>query len=130
MTETETDTPTRQERKKQRTRGLIRETAWGLFAAHGYAATTRKAIADLADVAPRTVTVHSPANDDLLSADDDYFGADRLEQRLAARPPGQPALETLRQWMIETIDDIGSSRAGRAGLYWRGRAPPATVDDR
>jgi AcrR family transcriptional regulator len=124
-----TETTTRHERRKQRTRALIRETAWELFAAHGYDATTIKAIADAADVAPRTVTVHFPAKDDLLFADDDYFGADRLEQRLAARTPGQPALETLRQWMIETIDDISSSRAGRAGPYWRARALRARLID-
>jgi AcrR family transcriptional regulator len=124
-----TETTTRHERRKQRTRALIRETAWELFAAHGYDATTIKAIADAADVAPRTVTVHFPAKDDLLFADDDYFGADRLEQWLAARPPGQPALETLRQWMIETIDDISSSRAGRAGLYGRARALRARLID-
>jgi AcrR family transcriptional regulator len=124
-----TETMTRHERKKQRTRALIRETAWELFAAHGYDATTIKAIADAADVAPRTVTIHFPAKDDLLFADDDYFGADRLEQRLTARPAGQPALETLRQWMIETIDDISSSRADRASLYWRARALRAMLID-
>jgi len=122
MTET-----TRQERKKQRTRTLIRETAWELFAAHGYDATTIKAIADAADVAPRTVTMHFPAKDDLLFADDDYFGADRLEHRLTARPAGQPALETLRQWMIETINDITSSRADQASHYWHARAMRARL---
>jgi len=124
-----TETVTRHERKKQRTRALIRETAWELFAAHGYDATTIKAIADAADVAPRTVTIHFPAKDDLLFADDDYFGADQLEPRLAARPAGQPALETLRQWMIETIEDISSSRADRASLYWRARALRARLID-
>ena len=124
-----TETATRQERKKQRTRALIRETAWELFAAHGYDATTIKAIADAADVAPRTVTIHFPAKDDLLFADDDYFGADQLERRLAARPAGQPALETLRQWMTETIEDISSSRADRASLYWRARALRARLID-
>lgn len=113
---------TRHERKKQRTRALIRETAWELFAEHGYDATTIKAIADAADVAPRTVTIHFPAKDDLLFADDDYFGAGRLEGRLAARPAGQPALEALRQWMTETIGEITSGRAGGAGTYWRARA--------
>jgi AcrR family transcriptional regulator len=117
-----TETTTRQERKKQRTRTLIRETAWELFAAHGYDATTIKAIADAADVAPRTVTLHFPAKDDLLFADDDYFDADRLERRLAARPPGQPALEALREWMIVTINDITFSRADRASHYWHSRA--------
>jgi AcrR family transcriptional regulator len=124
-----TDTATRQERKKQRTRALIRETAWELFAAHGYDATTIKAIADAADVAPRTVTIHFPAKDDLLFADDDYFGADQLERRLTARPAGQPALEALRQWMTETIEDISSSRADRASLYWRARALRARLID-
>jgi AcrR family transcriptional regulator len=124
-----TETPTRQERKKQRTRDLIRETAWELFAAHGYDATTIKAIADAADVAPRTVTMHFPAKDDLLFADDDYFGADRLERQLTGRPAGQPALETLRQWMIETIGDISSSRVGRASIYWRARALRARLID-
>jgi len=124
-----TETATRQERKKQRTRALIRETAWELFAAHGYDATTIKAIADAADVAPRTVTIHFPAKDDLLFADDDYFGADQLERRLTARPAGQPALEVLRQWMTETVEDISSSRADRASLYWRARALRARLID-
>jgi AcrR family transcriptional regulator len=129
MTETVTVTVTRHERKKQRTRALIRETAWELFAAHGYDATTIKAIADAADVAPRTVTIHFPAKDDLMFADDDYFGADRLEHRLAVRPTGQPALETLRQWMIETINDITSSRADDASHYWHTRALRARLID-
>jgi len=124
-----TETVTRQERKKQRTRALIRETAWELFAAHGYDATTIKAIADAADVAPRTVTIHFPAKDDLLFADDDYFGADQLELRLTVRPAGQQALEALRQWMIETIGEISSSRADRARLYWRARALRARLID-
>ncbi len=74
-------------------------------------------------------TVSSSAKDDLLFADDDYFSADLLERRLAARPAGQPALETLRQWMIETIDDISSSRADRASLYWQARALRARLID-
>ncbi|WP_028926493.1 TetR/AcrR family transcriptional regulator [Pseudonocardia acaciae] len=120
---------TRHERRRQRTRALIRETAWELFVAHGYDATTIKAIADAADVAPRTVTMHFPAKDDLLFADDDYFGADRLERRLTARPAGQQALEALRHWMVETIDDIGSSRADRADRYWHARAQRARLID-
>ena len=100
-----------------------------LFAAHGYDATTIKAIADAADVAPRTVTMHFPAKDDLLFADDDYFGAGRLEHRLTARPAGEPALETLRQWMTETINDITSSRADRASHYWHARAMRARMNN-
>ena len=49
------------------------------------------------------------------------------EHRLTARPAGQPALETLRQWMIETINDITSSRADRASHYWHARAMRARL---
>jgi AcrR family transcriptional regulator len=116
------DVASRRERKKQRTRALIRETAWELFAADGYETTTIKAIAEAADVAPRTVTLHFPAKDDLLFADDDVFDADRLAERLAQRPAGEPALETLRQWMADTLDMVSRDQAERAGRYWQARA--------
>ncbi len=124
-----TETTTRQERKRQRTRALIRETAWELFAAHGYDSTTIKAIADAADLAPRTVTTHFPAKDDLLFADDDYFAADRLEHRLATRPAGQPALEALRAWMIETIEGVSTSGLARASYAPAERILAAAVAD-
>jgi AcrR family transcriptional regulator len=117
------DVTSRRERKKQRTRALIRETAWELFAADGYETTTIKAIAEAADVAPRTVTLHFPVKDDLLfAAEDDAFDADRLAERLAQRPAGEPALETLRQWMVDTLDKVSRDQAERAGRYWQARA--------
>ena len=62
-----------------RTRALIRETAWELF------------------------------------ADDDYFGADSLEQRLTGRPAGEPALATLRARLIDENDRLrGQARASHA----------------
>lgn len=65
--------------------------------------------------------MHFPAKDDLLFADEDHFGTERIEQRFATRLAGQPALETLRQWMTDTIAEIDSSPADNA-RYWRGRA--------
>lgn len=109
------------ERKKQRTRELIRDTALELFAAQGYEPTTIKAVAAAADVAPRTVTLHFPAKDDLLFADDDPFAADRLADRLADRSPVQSALATLRSWMIDTITEIDDDPA-RARRFWHARA--------
>jgi AcrR family transcriptional regulator len=116
------DVTPRRERKKQRTRALIRETAWELFAADGYETTTIKAIAEAADVAPRTVTLHFPVKDDLLFADDDVFDAGRLAERLAQRPAGEPALETLRQWMADTLDEVSRDQAERSGRHWQARA--------
>lgn len=92
----------RQQRKRERTRELIQQTALKLFAAHGYRETTISAIAEASDVAVRTVTVHFPAKEDLLLADDP-FTAESLARRLAERSPGESTLDALRDWMAETM---------------------------
>ena len=111
---------TRRERKKQQTRDAVREAAWELFAALGYEATTIQAIADAADVAPRTVTMHFPAKEDLVFSDDDPFHPRLLKEWMQNRPAGQAALTALREWMHETIGHIES--ANDRGRYWRARA--------
>ncbi|MCO6011145.1 TetR/AcrR family transcriptional regulator [Actinoallomurus purpureus] len=120
------ETPDRRERKKRRTRALIRETALELFASAGYDATTIKAIADAADVAPRTVTLHFPAKEDMLALDDP-FGPESLATRLAARGDGETALAALRDWMITTIRAIEEGDPEEARRFWRLRALRAQV---
>ena len=56
----------RRERKKLRTREAIQNAAFELFAERGYRETTIREIAERADVAPRTVTVHFPTKEELL----------------------------------------------------------------
>ena len=56
----------RQERRKRRTRQAIQKAALELFAERGYRETTINDIAERAEVAPRTVTVHFPAKEELL----------------------------------------------------------------
>lgn len=92
----------RQKRKKDRTRELIQQTALELFTVHGYRETTISAIAEASDVAVRTVTVHFPAKEDLLLADEP-FTAESLDRRLAERSPGESALDALRDWMATTM---------------------------
>src|SRR3984957_17030504 len=86
--------PDRQKRRKRRTRQAIQTAALELFAERGYRENTINEIAERADVAPRTVTVHFPAKEELLF-DAEPFTLDSLSKCLAAREPGEPALQAL-----------------------------------
>lgn len=109
----------RQQRKKERTRELIRDTALELFAAQGFRDTTISAIAERADVAVRTVTLHFPAKEDLLFAGDP-FSFESLSAWLAAKPAGTPTLDALRDWMASTMRDLDAT--GASAEVWRRRA--------
>jgi AcrR family transcriptional regulator len=126
----------RRERKKAQTRARIQEVALDLFASQGYRETTIAQIAAGADVATRTVTLHFPAKEDLLFADDP-FTPESLETWLRERTGG--TLDAVRDWMHATmraLDERDSEldpaqvwqrRALRAGLLMadddlRGRA--------
>ncbi len=107
----------RQELRKQRTRAAIQQAALERFTQHGYRATTINEIAQDADVAPRTVTLHFPAKEDLLFAADPFDLASFTE-RLRA---GDDALDAVRGWMLDQMtrltaddEDIWRRRGLRA----------------
>ena len=112
--------PHLRERKKQRTRLAIQNAALELFAERGYRETTITAIADRADVAPRTVTVHFPAKEELLF-DAEPFTLEGLVSALEARQPDESALDALRDWMADTITALDSAEG--SGPFWERRAP-------
>jgi AcrR family transcriptional regulator len=116
----------RQERRKRRTRQAIQKAALELFAERGYRETTINDIAERADVAPRTVTVHFPAKEELL-LDADPFTLDSLSERLSARRPHESALEALRAWMAATMTEVESSAAELDGRFWSRRALRAHI---
>jgi AcrR family transcriptional regulator len=109
--------PGRRERRKQRTRQAIQDAALVLFAERGYRETTIAAIAERADVAPRTVTVHFPTKEELLFGNEP-FGLESLIGALEARGPDEPALQALREWMAETIGRLDSEDGGD---FWNRR---------
>ena len=136
----------RQERRKRRTRQAIQTAALELFAERGYRETTISDIAERADVAPRTVTVHFPAKEELLF-DAEPFTLDGLSKRLSGRGPHKSALEGVVAGAGAAaklglgVDDVRSQRAplpeasvplGPAGLdlRHRGRHPVAQCFER
>src|SRR5215472_18980700 len=79
------------ERKKQRTRQLIRDTAVRLFMERGFDQVTIAEIAREADVSEATVFNHFPAKEDLVYGQMEVFEQELLEA-VRDRPPGQSAL--------------------------------------
>jgi AcrR family transcriptional regulator len=118
----------RQERRKRRTRQAIQTAALELFAERGYRETTISDIAERADVAPRTVTVHFPAKEELLF-DAEPFTLESLSERLAARLPHESALDTLRGWMATTMKEAQTSVSEHDQRFWERRALRAHIID-
>src|SRR3984957_13080137 len=116
----------RQERRKRRTRQAIQRAAFELFAERGYRETTINDIAQRAEVAPRTVTVHFPAKEELL-LDAEPFTFDSLSERLSARRPNESALEAVRDWMAATMTEVETSASELDGRFWERRALRAHI---
>jgi AcrR family transcriptional regulator len=116
----------RQERRKRRTRQAIRKAALDLFAERGYRETTINDIAERAEVAPRTVTVHFPAKEELLF-DAEPFTLDSLSKGLAAREPNESALDALREWMATTMADAETEASELDTRIWERRALRAHI---
>jgi AcrR family transcriptional regulator len=79
------------QRKKQRTRQLIRDTAVRLFMERGFDQVTIAEIAREADVSEATVFNHFPTKEDLVYGKMEAFENELLET-VRNRPPGQSAL--------------------------------------
>ncbi|WIX92994.1 TetR/AcrR family transcriptional regulator [Amycolatopsis sp. DG1A-15b] len=113
----------RRERKKAQTRTRIQEAALDLFVNQGYRETTIAQIAARADVATRTVTLHFPAKDDLLFADDP-FTPESLEARIRRRKP-ETTLDAVRDWMhaiMRELDERDRDSGVDPAHLWQRRA--------
>src|ERR1700693_3245712 len=121
-----TEEPDRQQRRKRRTRRAIQKAALELFAERGYRETTINDIAERAEVAPRTVTVHFPAKEELLF-DAEPFTLDGLSKRLSERGPHESALDALRDWMATTMTQAETNGSELDGHFWERRALRAHV---
>jgi AcrR family transcriptional regulator len=115
------------ERKKQATHHKIQQAALDLFMANGFRDTTVAAIAEAADVAPRTVFLHFPAKEDLLFPDDTRF--EEFARRLEQRPDDESALNALRSWIADMLRAReGADEDERRRDWQRRRARRAIID--
>jgi AcrR family transcriptional regulator len=100
MTPSATPQPGLRERKKQRTRELIAETARTLFAERGFEEVTVAEIARAADVAETTVFNYFPTKEDLVYWRLEFFEAALLDA-IRERAPGEPALAAFSRFVLE-----------------------------
>jgi AcrR family transcriptional regulator len=88
------------ERKKQRTRQLLSETARRLFSERGFEQVSVAEIAREADVSEMTVFNYFPSKEDLV-----YSGLETFEEQLLAaireRPPGQTVIAAFGEFILE-----------------------------
>jgi AcrR family transcriptional regulator len=94
--------PSRRERKKQATRQALHEAAAALAEEYGLAGVTVEAIADRADVAPRTFFNYFACKEDAI-LDRDRERPEALRRALIERPPEEDALTALRRVMEEEV---------------------------
>jgi AcrR family transcriptional regulator len=92
----------RRERKKQRTREALVDSAFRLFAEKGFEATTVEEIADAVDVSSRTFFRYFASKEDVLATfQDEQFGA--VKEAFAARPADEPVITALRHAAVSVI---------------------------
>jgi AcrR family transcriptional regulator len=83
------------ERKKERTREALEAAACDLFERKGFDHTTVEEIADACDVSRRTFFRYFSSKEDAFAGDHEAKTA-LFTSLLAARPAGEPALESVR----------------------------------
>jgi AcrR family transcriptional regulator len=99
------------ERKKERTRQLIADTAWRLFADRGFEQVTVAEVARQAEVAVATVFNYFPTKEDLFFFRLDAFGA-YLVDAVATRAAGEPVLVAFRRHLLESGGLLAQVEAG------------------
>jgi len=88
------------ERKKLRTRQLIAESAWRLFAEYGFDAVPVAAVARAAEVSEATVFNYFPTKEDLVFQGMEVFETELLAA-VADRPAGEPVVAALARFLLQ-----------------------------
>jgi AcrR family transcriptional regulator len=95
--------PGLRERKKAQIRRAIQHEALRLFLSKGYETTTVEEIAAAAGVSHMTFFRYFPRKEDVVLADE-YDSL--IVELLAARPAGEPAIETIRHALKEGLSRV------------------------
>ena len=102
------------ERKKQRTRQLLSDTARRLFSERGFEQVSVAEIAREAEVSEMTVFNYFPSKEDLV-----YSGLETFEDQLLAaireRPPGQTVIAAFGDFILEPRGLLAAKDDAAAG---------------
>ena len=90
------------DRKKRATRKALRQAAVELVAERGLSAVTVEAIAEAADVSPRTFFNYFPTKEDAVIGWDPAALAE-LAEHLRRRPAAEPPLQALQAALLHTL---------------------------
>jgi AcrR family transcriptional regulator len=101
------------ERKKQRTRRLIADTARALFAERGFEAVPVAEVARAAEVSEATVFNYFPTKEDLF-----YSGLEIFEENLLSaireRAPGESVLDAFARFVLQPRGLLAAPAGGEA----------------
>jgi AcrR family transcriptional regulator len=100
------------ERKKQRTRQLIADTAMRLFRERGFHGVTVAEIAQAAEVAEQTVFNYFPTKEDLVYGRMESF-EDALIQAIRERPAGESILAAFGRFILEAQGLLADKEASQ-----------------
>jgi AcrR family transcriptional regulator len=102
------------ERKKQRTRQLIADTAARLFAERGFEAVSVVAVAKEAEVSEATVFNYFPTKEDLVYQRMEAYETEMIDA-VRSRPAGRAVLDAVRDYVLEPRGFLaaGDSAEGR-----------------
>lgn len=126
------DVPVREglrERKKRLTRDTLVGNALRLFEERGFDGVTTAEIADVSNVAVKTLFVYFPTKEDLVFADEEATLAE-LCGRLRARPTGTSPLAALRAMAHEKLDGQCGDPLESLGAFARVLGENATLHSR
>jgi AcrR family transcriptional regulator len=114
------------ELKKEQTRRRITETAQQLFGERGFDAVTVAQVARAAEVAEATLFNYFPTKEDLFYSGLEAFG-DRLIDAVRQRPAGEPALVTVRSFLLQTGGQLAQIAAGDRDALERARTTARVI---
>jgi AcrR family transcriptional regulator len=106
--------PGLRERKKERTRELIAQTARRLFLERGFDAVTVAEIAQAADVSEKTVFNYFPTKEDLFYSRLEAF-EDELLGAVRGRRQGETVLDAFRRFVLQPRGVLAMEGSGDAG---------------
>jgi AcrR family transcriptional regulator len=108
------------ERKKEQTRQRITEAAHRLFGERGFDEVTVAQVARAAEVAEATLFNYFPTKEDLFYSGLEAFG-DRLIDAVRQRPVGEPAVVTVRSFLLDVGGQLAQIAAGDREVLERAR---------